>query len=301
MVERSFRKAEVEGSTPSIGLFMDINAKYSSLKEILRSFGKVVLAYSGGVDSTFLLKAAVDTLGADNVIATLAVSGSLGKSQYARAIEMAEVIGANVREVKLGEVSDSDYSANKADRCFHCKGHLFRELREIAQSENIEHVIYGSNADDVGDYRPGNRAAQVYGVTAPMAGAKLTKADIRELSRQAGLKTADIPASPCLASRISYGIEITDEKLQQVDQAEDFLREAGFVEFRVRHHGEIARIEVGADDIERIAAAGLRDKVTAKLKDIGFKFVSLDLTGFQSGSLNDMLTEAEKVEGLKGS
>ena len=280
---------------------MDIDAKYSSLKEILRSLGKVVLAYSGGVDSTFLLKATVDTLGADNVIAALAVSGSLGKSQYARAIEMAEFIGANFIEVKLGEVSDSQYSANKADRCFHCKGHLFRELLEIARSKGIEHVIYGSNADDMDDYRPGNRAAEVYGVTAPMAQAQLTKADIRQLSRQADLKTADIPASPCLASRISYGIEITDEKLQQVDQAEDFLRESGFVEFRVRHHGEVARIEVGNDDIERMAAAGLRDKIVAKLKNIGFKFVRLDLTGFQSGSLNDMLTENEKIEGLKGS
>ncbi|HEG43749.1 MAG TPA: ATP-dependent sacrificial sulfur transferase LarE [Phycisphaerales bacterium] len=280
---------------------MDTDAKYSSLKEILRSLGKVVLAYSGGVDSTFLLKAAVDTLGADNVIAALAVSGSLGKSQYARAIEMAEFIGANLVEVNLGEVSDSQYSANKADRCFHCKGHLFRELLEIAKNENIEHVIYGSNAGDMDDYRPGHRAAEVYGVIAPMAQANLTKADIRELSRQAGLKTADIPASPCLASRISYGTEITDEKLQQVDQAEDFLRESGFVEFRVRHHGEIARIEVAADDIERIAAADMRDKVTARLKDIGFKFVSLDLTGFQSGSLNDMLTENEKAAGLKGS
>jgi uncharacterized protein len=280
---------------------MEIDDKYSSLKEILRSLGRVVLAYSGGVDSTFLLKAAVDTLGADNVIAALAVSGSLGKSQYARAIEMAEVIGIAVRKIKLGEVSDSDYSANKADRCFHCKGHLFRELRKIAERENIEHVIYGSNADDMDDYRPGNRAAEVYGVTAPMAQAQLTKADIRQLSREANLKTADIPASPCLASRISYGIEITDEKLRQVDQAEDFLRESGFVEFRVRHHGEIARIEVATNDIERIAAAGMRNKVTTKLKDIGFKFVSLDLTGFQSGSLNDMLTEKEKVEGLKGS
>ena len=280
---------------------MDIDAKYSSLKEILRSLGKVVLAYSGGVDSTFLLKAAVDTLGADNVIAALAVSGSLGKSQYARAIEMAEVIGANVVEVRLGEVSDSEYSANKADRCFHCKGHLFRELLEIARSKGIEHVIYGCNADDVNDYRPGHRAAEVYGVTAPMADARLTKADIRQLSRQADLKTADIPASPCLASRISYGTEITDERLQQVDQAEDLLRESGFVEFRVRHHGEIARIEVATDDIERIAAADMRDKIVAKLKNIGFKFVSLDLTGFQSGSLNDMLTEDEKIEGLKGS
>ena len=279
---------------------MSLQTKYNSLTQQLRSLGKVILAYSGGVDSTFLLKAAVDTLGTENVIAALAVSGSLGKSQYARAIEMAKVIGANLVEVKLGEVSDSEYSANKADRCFHCKGHLFRQLMEIARSEGIEHVIYGSNADDMSDYRPGNRAAEVYGVTAPMAQAQLTKADIRELSRKANLKTADIPASPCLASRISYGLEITDERLQQVDQAEDFLRESGFVEFRVRHHGEIARIEVAADDIERIAAADMRNKVTSKLKDIGFKFVSLDLTGFQSGSLNDMLTENEKKAGIKG-
>jgi uncharacterized protein len=281
---------------------MSIDDKYNSLKEVLQSFGKVVIAYSGGVDSTFLLWAAVDALGCENVVAALAVSGSLGKGQHAQALEMARDIGAKVRELALEEVADSNYSANKADRCFHCKSHLFRMLKDLAASEGIEHVVYGSNIDDMEDFRPGHRAANVYGVVAPMAMTGLTKADIRELSRKAGLKTADVPASPCLASRIAYGQEITDEKLGQVDRAEDYLRGMGFVEFRVRHHGDLARIEVPAGQIEKIVSGQLRDEIVAKFKEIGFKFVSVDLAGFKSGSLNAMLTEEDKdkAKGEKG-
>ncbi|MHC4187656.1 MAG: ATP-dependent sacrificial sulfur transferase LarE, partial [Planctomycetota bacterium] len=186
-----------------------INKKYDTLKKILKDIGKVVVAYSGGVDSTFLLKAAVDTLTAENVLACIAVSPSLPKHQFSKAIEYAEDIGAVVRILPLEELSDPNYSANKADRCFHCKSHLFKILNELAENENYDHVICGSNFDDKDDYRPGNRAAQVFEVRAPLMEAELTKEDIRNLSRDLMLPTADVPASPCLASRLIYGLEVT--------------------------------------------------------------------------------------------
>ncbi len=296
-VEHSFRKAGVESSILSIGL-VDIDDKYNSLKEILNSLGKVVIAYSGGVDSTFLLKAAVDTLGAENVSACIGISPSLAQSQKKQALDMAETIGVKVRQIQLHELEDINYSANKADRCFHCKSHLYGLLTKIAEEGNIDNIICGSNFDDAADYRPGNRAAEVFGVHSPLIEAKLNKNDIRHLSRQLNLATADVPASPCLASRVSYGLEITEENLKQVEQAEEFLRERGFVEFRVRHHGDIARIEVHIDDIEKITAEPMRQKIIEKFKSLGFKYVTADLQGFRSGSLNDSLTKEEKQRNI---
>ena len=273
---------------------MDIEDKYNSLKEILKSPGKVVIAYSGGVDSTFLLKVAVDTLGPENVKACIGISPSLSKSQKQQALDMADIIGIKATQVEQYELDDTNYSANKADRCFHCKSHLFGTLTKIAEEENIKHVICGSNFDDKDDYRPGNRAAEVFGVRSPLAEAGLTKNDIRHLSRKLNLATADVPASPCLASRVDYGLEVTEEKLKQVEDSEDFLRELGFVEFRVRHHGDIARIEVTATDIQKIAEEQMRSEIVEKLKSLGFKYVTIDLQGFRSGSLNESLTEKEK-------
>ncbi|MHC4624718.1 MAG: ATP-dependent sacrificial sulfur transferase LarE [Planctomycetota bacterium] len=277
---------------------MGVDRKYKLLEQILNGLGKVVVAYSGGVDSTFLLKAAVDTLGAENVLACIGVSASLAKSQHEQAIECGRIIGAKVDEVIVDEVSDSQYAANKADRCFHCKSHLYGILNDIARERGFNCVICGSNLDDKDDFRPGNRAAEVFGVRSPLMEAGLTKEDIRQLSRGMNLPTADVPASPCLASRISYGLEVTEQRLKQIEQAEDFLRTLGLVEFRVRHHDTVARIEVHAKDLAKVTAEPNRSTIVEKLKSIGFKYVTVDLQGFRSGSLNVMLTEQEKRKSL---
>lgn len=275
-----------------------LETKYQKLQDVLEGLGKVVVAYSGGVDSTYLLKAAVDTLGAENVLACIGVSASLAQSQHDQAIESAKVIGVKVLETPIDEVQDSSYSANKADRCFHCKSHLYGILIKIAKEKGYDSVVCGSNFDDKDDFRPGNRAAKVFGVHCPLMDAELTKPDIRELSKQVDLPTADMPASPCLASRISYGLEVTEQRLKQIEDAEDFMRSLGLVEFRVRHHDTVARIEVNPQDLDKVTAEPARSQIVDKLKTLGFKFVTVDLQGFRSGALNESLSEQQKRENL---
>jgi len=272
--------------------------KYDSLQQIIKDLGRVVIAYSGGVDSTFLLKVAADTLGEENVIACIAAGPALPKTQYERAVETAKDFGVHIETIGQTELADTKYSANKADRCFHCKSHLFKILKDIAKNKGFGYVLCGSNVDDRKDYRPGSKAVKAFDVRCPLADAELTKQDIRALSRQLNLTTADNPASPCLASRISYGLEITADRLNQIEQAEEFLRKLGFVEFRLRHHGKLARIEVHAEDIEKITAGPVRGKIVDKLRALGFTFVTVDLQGFRSGSLNEMLTDEQKKKNL---
>jgi len=273
---------------------MDLQQKYDKLKAILNRADRLLIAYSGGVDSTFLLKAAVDTLGKNKVAAAIARGPSLPQSQYGRAVELAKTIGAELINIETDEMNDDAYLANRADRCYHCKSHLFERLADVADERGFETIACGHNLDDTKDYRPGNTAAVDFGVRTPLIEAQLTKQDIRQLSEKLNLPTAGIPASPCLASRIAYGLEISQENLGQVEEAEEFLRGLGLVEFRVRHHGDIARIEVHPEDMGKIIQRETREKIVEKMKDLGFKFVALDMTGFRSGSLNEILSQAEK-------
>jgi pyridinium-3,5-biscarboxylic acid mononucleotide sulfurtransferase len=275
---------------------MDIQQKYDLLKQILHKYKKVIIAYSGGVDSTFLLKVAIDTLGVKNVLACIASGPALADEQLKSAMKIAEDMGVDPRAIVQTEITDSAYAANKADRCFHCKSHLFNDLNRIAELEKFECVMSGNNFDDRQDYRPGNKAAKQLGVIAPLMQAELTKNDIRQLSRELNLPTADMPASPCLASRISYGLEVTGKRLSQIEQAENLLRSLGLVEFRVRHHDTVARIEAKPEDMVKIMQK--REQIVEKLKAIGFKFVSLDLQGFRSGALNESLSEEEKQKNI---
>jgi uncharacterized protein len=279
-------------------MIIALEEKYNTLQKIIKDLTKVIVAFSGGVDSTFLLKAAVDTLGSENVLACISIGPVEPANQLEKAAKVAEKIGAQLQAIETDELGDPNFTANKADRCFHCKSHLCKVLLDIAKEQGFNHVIFGTNYDDLDDFRPGNRAMKVFGIRSPLAEAKLTKDDIRQLSRQMNLPTADLPASPCLASRIAYGLEVTEKRLKQIEEAEDFLRTLGLVEFRVRHHDTIARIEVNPKDIEKITEEPLRSKIVDKLKSLGFKFVTVDLQGFRSGSLNEPLSEQEKQKSL---
>jgi uncharacterized protein len=270
-----------------------LNEKYKKLKKTLAELGSVVVAYSGGVDSTFLLKVAVDTLGVENVLACISAGVVEPKHVLKRAKKIAKEFSVRLQTIDADELSDTNFVANKADRCFHCKSHLCQELLEIARRKGLNQVVFGTNVDDLDDFRPGNRAMKIFGVRSPLAEAGLTKQDIRELSRILGLETADVPASPCLASRLAYGLEINEKRLSQIEQAEDFLRTLGLIEFRVRHHDTIARIEVHPQDFKKITAEPNRSKIIKKLKSLGFKYVTIDLQGFRSGAMNEVLSKKD--------
>jgi len=276
-----------------------LNGKFLLLQEKLRQLGRVLIAYSGGVDSTFLLKAAVDTLGPDNVLAVISTGPVLPRAELDLARQMARQIGANLLEIETTEMADPNFRANPIDRCFHCKSILFEHLEPIAAKHGMRAILTGLNADDLGDYRPGIQAARKFGVEEPMAAAGLTKDDIRVLSKRFGLPTADKPASPCLASRIPYGEPVSEEKLRQIDQGESFLRSLGLRDCRVRHHGKLARLEIPADRIVEFSQPAVRDKIVAHFKKIGFVFVALDLQGFRSGGLNEVLGERAAGSGSR--
>ena len=264
-----------------------LQGKLRRAQGVLRDLRRVVVAFSGGVDSTFLLALAREAVGRENVLAATGVSPSLAKRELEEARTLARQLGAEMAEVETCEMDNAEYAANPANRCFHCKKDLFTHLQAIAAQRGFAAIVSGANHDDRGDFRPGLSAGAQLGVRNPLMEAGLTKQDIRAASRAMGLSTWDKPAYACLASRIPYGESITPEKLSRIEHAEYVLRDLGFAACRVRDHGELARIEVPADLIDR--AAGLRDKIVGPLKALGYTYVSLDLQGFRSGSMNEVL------------
>lgn len=258
--------------------------------------GKVAVAFSGGVDSTLLLKLAAVALGPENVLAVTARSESLPQDELDACRRNAGAIGVRLIELRTNELARPGYVENSPQRCYHCKSELFETLdRELKQRGEIESVAYGLTADDLGEFRPGMKAAAEHQVLRPLADAGLGKEEIRALSKSYGLETWDKPAMACLASRIPYGSPVTAEKLSQVEKAEKLLRQLGFRELRVRHHDTTARIELAAQEISRAASSPVREQIANGLRELGFKFVTLDLEGFRSGRLNEGLAEPRRL------
>ncbi|WP_020674961.1 ATP-dependent sacrificial sulfur transferase LarE [Geopsychrobacter electrodiphilus] len=268
---------------------MSLQKKMLHLQAILREMHQVVIAFSGGVDSTFLLKVACDTLGPENLVALTATSPTYPEFEYQQACELAREIGVEQIVIESNELEIPGFADNPPRRCYHCKFELFSLCLEQAKARGFTTVLDGSNLDDLGDYRPGRDAVEELQVRSPLLEAKLTKADIRELSRQLGLKTWDKQAFACLSSRFPYGTKITVERLRQIDQCETFLRENKFKNYRVRYHNEIARVEVAPEELGRMLDVELRERLVDCFKQAGFTFVTLDLQGYRTGSMNATL------------
>jgi len=267
-------------------------SKRQHLEEILRASGRVLVAYSGGVDSAYLAWVAHQQLGG-NMLAIVADSPSLARTQLADAVAFAREQEIPLEVISTSELDRPEYARNDGQRCFHCKDELFAVMENLRVERGFDVIAYGVNQDDQGDFRPGQQAARQHDVAAPLLQAGLTKAEIRELACTAGLRVWDKPASACLSSRIEYGREVTREALAIVEAGEDAIRALGFRQFRVRHHGDIVRIEIAREEMERALNPAVAAQFAATFKALGFKFVTLDLEGFRSGSMNSLLPAAE--------
>jgi len=273
-----------------------LDEKSSRLCETLAAHGRLLVAYSGGIDSAFLAWTAHRVLG-DQMLAVIADSASLARTHLQDALGFAREHGIPIEVVETQELDNPDYVRNDSMRCFHCKDELFTVLDRYREAHGFDTTAYGVNADDQGDFRPGQQAAREHHVLAPLLEAGLTKAEIRELARQADLRVWDKPASACLSSRVEYGRAVTPEALSVIERGEDALRALGFRQFRVRHHGEIVRIEVAREELPRALTPEMASEFAAIFKRLGFKFVTLDLEGFRSGSMNQLLSPQELLRG----
>lgn len=273
---------------------MELQQKLTRLKEMIRNLESAAVAFSGGVDSTFLLKIAHEVLG-DSVIAVTAKSSTYPEREFKEAQQYASSFGVKHVVIVSEELEIDGFAKNPVNRCYYCKHELFTKVRKVAQEHGLKHVLDGSNLDDLSDYRPGMHAAQELEVVSPLKEAQLTKDDIRQLSREMDIPTWNKPAFACLSSRFPYGNEITVKKLKMVELAEQYLMDAGFTQIRVRHHDKIARIEVAKEERSKFFDLELMDRVGSYMKEIGFDYVTLDLLGYRTGSMNEVLSEKAKI------
>ncbi len=271
---------------------MDVDNKLENLRQLIKQLESVAVAYSGGVDSTFLLKVAHEVL-SDNVIAVTARSSTYPEREFREAADFVQKAGIRHVVIKSEELDIEGFSDNPTNRCYFCKRELLSKVIAVAQSNNIRHVVEGSNVDDLGDYRPGRQAIRELGVGSPLTQAGLGKEEIRILSKQMDLPTWQKPAFACLASRFPYGQKITRDKLQVVDQAEQFLLDLGFRQVRVRHHDSIARIEVSAAERDKFFNTDMMDRIYEKFRQLGFMYTALDLKGYRTGSMNEVINQKQ--------
>jgi uncharacterized protein len=268
--------------------YMSVIAKEERLRDLFRALDSVIVAYSGGVDSSYVAYVANEELG-PRAFCITGQSASLPSYQNAEIKSVVDKFGFHHEIIGTDELENPNYSANNADRCYFCKDELYTKLESVARSRGIQHIVDGSTVDDLDDYRPGRQAATQHSVRSPLIEVGLNKSEVRELSRRATLPTWDKPASPCLSSRIAYGTTVTIERLNKVDRGEEILREFGFREFRVRHHDTLVRLEIAAAEMDRVLRKEVVEQLAARFRELGFKYVTLDLQGFRSGSMNEAL------------